>query len=329
MKKNALLALVTAMTLLAGTSSALAWGTKGHEIINHLAAASFPKGLPAFLRSSHALYAITYLGPELDRLKGAGRAWDADYDPGHYLDLLDNGTVDGLPLTALPPTREAYDTALRARGSDQYREGYLPYSLLEGWQQLREDFAYWRVDEYRHDTQASAVDQALIIRDVGVWGHFVADASQPLHVTVHFNGWGRYPNPHGYTQSPRTHELFESVFVDQHITQSEVAALINGAEFPAPQHKVSQSQTMAAISRYLQTTSSTVPQLYQIQKAGGFARGSAAAVHFTASRLAAGANELRELVVWAWRDSLNVKVGYPAQNVRAILSGKVRVHLGD
>ncbi len=25
------------------------------------------------------------------------------------------------------------------------------------------------------------------MRDVGNWGHFVADASQPLHVSVHFN----------------------------------------------------------------------------------------------------------------------------------------------
>jgi hypothetical protein len=62
--------------------------------------------------------------------------------------------------------------------------------------------------------------------------------------------------------------------------------------------------------------------LYTIEKAGGFASGSPQAVQFTASRLATGAAELRDLTVWAWQDSLNASVGFPAERVRDILAGK-------
>ena len=52
-----------------------------------------------------------------------------------------------MSLAALPPTREDYDTALRGAGLDSWKMGYLPYSIIEDWQQLAKDFAYWRVDD--------------------------------------------------------------------------------------------------------------------------------------------------------------------------------------
>ncbi|MGH8164345.1 MAG: hypothetical protein ACREP1_08440, partial [Rhodanobacteraceae bacterium] len=199
--------LAAAATLLANGAPARAWGSKGHTMINHLAAASLPAALPAFLRAPAAVRELAFLGPEEDDLKGSGREWDAAHDPGHYVDVLDDGRIAGeTRLDDLPPTREAYDTALRAAGSDQYRAGYLPYSILDGWEQLRMDFAYWRVDSARAERASSArsrasaandrtIEERLVVHDAGTWGHFVADASQPLHVTVHFNGWGDYPNP--------------------------------------------------------------------------------------------------------------------------------------
>ncbi len=32
----------------------------------------------------------------------------------------------------------------RWRQGAQYKAGYLPYSIVDGFQQLRKDFAYWR-----------------------------------------------------------------------------------------------------------------------------------------------------------------------------------------
>jgi hypothetical protein len=81
----------------------------------------------------------------LDRSRGAGKAHDAERDPGHYVDLADDGSVMGvLPLAKLPETRDGYDTELRAKGITQYKAGFPPYSIVDGWQRIRKDFAYWR-----------------------------------------------------------------------------------------------------------------------------------------------------------------------------------------
>jgi hypothetical protein len=98
-----------------------------------------------------------------------------------------------VPLDKLPVTREAYDTWLRAGGSTQYRAGYLPYSMVDGWQQLVKDFAYWRAAVKGAETAATPEERAwfeadrqlrekLTLRDIGIWSHYVGDASQPLHV---------------------------------------------------------------------------------------------------------------------------------------------------
>lgn len=306
--------------LIATSAPAFAWESKGHEIVNGLAANNLAGRVPAFVTTPQASFEIRYLGPELDRLKGSGQSWDSDYDPGHYIDLQDDGTVAGvIRADALPVSAAAYDEALRSANSDQYRAGYLPYAILDGWEQLRQDFAYWRVDK----GEARAIDEQLVVRDIGTWGHYIGDGCQPLHLTVHFNGWGDYANPNGYTESHKTHALFEGEFVNRFVSERQVAALMpRQSTLPAPAALLSQQAVMNEIMRYLMQGSRTVPQLYQIEKRGGFANGSPEAVRFTASQLASGATELRDLTVWAWQDSINASIGYPARPVRDILSGK-------
>jgi hypothetical protein len=324
-----------AAALLACTAPAFAWGTKGHTIVNHLGALSMVGRMPSFVTTPGSIYAIAYLGPELDDLKDSGESWDADYDTGHYLDLMDDGTVAGvIKWNAMPKNRQQFNTALEAAHTNEYQQGYLPYALLDGWEQLRKDFAYWRVDNYlaKHGKTAAlrllgqknrAIEESLIRRDLGVWGHFVGDACQPLHVTVHFNGWGKYPNPNAYTTDPHTHSMFESAFVNKYVSEGMVAKLMKPqSAFAKPAALLSQETVMASIMQYLVASAHTVPHLYDIEKAGGFAKGTPDAVSFTASRLATGAMELRDLSVLAWQDSIHETVGYPNVAVRDILSGK-------
>lgn len=73
------------------------------------------------------------MGRELDRYKGSGKTHDAESDPGHYVDLADDGSVEGvLPLAQLPATREEYDTLLRAGGITQYDTAAKPESSGAG-----------------------------------------------------------------------------------------------------------------------------------------------------------------------------------------------------
>ena len=329
---SALLACI--FSVMVAQAPAWAWGAKGHHLINRLAVEALPPNFPQFMRTQRAVGELTDLGLELDLLKGSGTEWDAAKDPGHYLDLVGDGTLEGgLRLNDLPVTREAYDTALRKTGYDQYKAGFVPYSIVQGWEQLRMEFAYWRVDRYEalhaktHAQRVTAanraeIDQSLILRDAGVWGHYVADASQPLHVTVHFNGWGHYPNPHGYSNSAHLHDLFETDFVNRYVTAGGVAEHMTALQAQPAGGLLSDQTILSAVERYLAASNATVPELYGIDQTGGFANGTPQAVRFVSERLAFGASELRTLLVWAWADSLNETIGDDApQRVRDIVGG--------
>ncbi|MGH6911162.1 MAG: S1/P1 Nuclease, partial [Phenylobacterium sp.] len=90
---------------------ALAWGNTGHRIIGETAVAALPTDLPAFLRTPQAALDVGEYSREPDRLKGAGKLFDNEHSPAHFVDLGDDGKIFGGPaLSALPPLREDYDT---------------------------------------------------------------------------------------------------------------------------------------------------------------------------------------------------------------------------
>ncbi len=253
---------------------------------------------------------------------------DADRDPGHFVDGDDVGKVAGtVPLDALPPTREDYETALRGAGVDSWKMGYLPYSIIGDWQQLAKDFAYWRVDaagaEHTADANHKAwleADrlrrQAQILVDIGQLSHFVGDGSMPLHVSIHYNGWGPFPNPNGYTEE-RVHVPWEGPYTAHAVTPDAVRAAM-------PPFHDCQCPIEQRVGAYLMSDSRTVVPFYELEKAGAFKPGVAKGVAFTTERVAAGAAELRDEIELAWRASASGKVGYqPEISVADVEAGKV------
>jgi hypothetical protein len=110
-----------------GPKNAMAWAATGHEWVSGIAIEKLPDSVPAFIRTPEPAAEIAVLGRELDRSKGAGTTHDAERDPGHYVDMTEDGSIISvLPLSQLPETREEYDTWLRADGFIQYKAGYLP-----------------------------------------------------------------------------------------------------------------------------------------------------------------------------------------------------------
>lgn len=323
--KRAAVAFACLAAVSAPASNVWAWGATGHRLIGELAEAALPADLPAFLRTPQAIETVGEYAREPDRAKSEGAdEYDTDHSPGHFLDLDDTGKILGGPaLAALPPSRSAYEAALRAVGSDSYHAGYLPYSIIEGWQHLVKDFAYVRVLEAAIPRESNPQRkawlqrdlerrEALTLRDLGDWAHYVGDGSQPMHVTVHFNGWGPGANPNGYTLE-RIHAPFEGAFVRANVTLDIARAAMKPAAPCA-------DTIEACTARYLAATNATVEPLYALWKAGGFrgadpARGRA----FTAERIAAGADELRDLVVTAWAASADSSVGYPPVTVRQVV----------
>jgi hypothetical protein len=318
MRRSKTLAFLVAASVLVPLP-ALAWGSAGHRIINGAAMRALPASVPAFLRTAAAHDEIALLGPEADRLRDAGDPADADDDEAHFLDLSDDGSVDGVPLLALPASREAYDSALRAKGSDQYRIGFLPYAIADGYEHLVKDFVYWRVDAAGERFAAPAdrafftadrsLRETLILRDIGYWGHFVADGSQPLHVTVHYNGWesakgDTYPNPRGYSDSHTIHARFESALVDTVANEELVLRRIPAAAAPAA------DPILAQVGGYLAQTARGVETVYQLEARHAIDDPTPESTAFVLDRLAAGAAEMRDLIVDAWDASGHARLGY-------------------
>ena len=316
------------LTLAAGAAGqALAWGDTGHRMVGQLAIEALPAALPAFLRAPQAALDIGELAREPDRSRGSGRTHDQDRDPGHFVDGDEDGKVSGgPPLARLPLTRFEYEKQLQAVNADSWKAGYLPYSIIEGWQQLAKDFAYWRADaageklakEPAHRawlTQDRLRRERLIVNDLGVWAHYVGDASQPLHMTVHYDGWGKGPNPGGYT-TERIHVPLEGPYVTKTVAWAAVKAKIRAYQ------DCGACDINAMTSAYLATEAQNVIPLYELEKAGGFKDGDPRGPAFMTARLAEGAAQLRDLVVDAWNASAKMVVGYPGAPAADVEAGK-------
>lgn len=157
--------------------------------------------------------------------------------------------------------------------------------------------------------------EKLTLRDLGVWSHYGGDASQPLHVSIHYNGWGDYPNPSGYT-TKKIHAHFEGEFVKHNLQRAAVAAQVG----PYRSCDCSIEERTKAL---LLASLGQVTPLYALEKDGGFKKGDPRGVAFTTTRLAAGAQSVRDMIVQAWEESANTPIGYPMVNVRDIESGKI------
>src|SRR5579863_1817823 len=299
-------------------AAASAWGYDGHHIIGVVATEHLPAELPGFLQTQSAKNEIVYLQSEEDRLKigDSEQAWSREWPPDHYLDVDDNGMIGGVvALQSLPATRDDYGQALMnsPKHLDPYNEGFLPYAILEGYEQVRSDFALWREATAALKARPSAANQvevqyreALTIHDIGIFSHFVGDGSQPLHVTVHYNGWGPYPNPQGFSTDKSTHSEFESDFVSHFLTPALVSPLVGSAS-------VLDDIPLTDIEHYLADTNAQVVPLYKLKQQGGFdLSDSSSAVHaqavkFTAARLAAAGRMLDSLILTAWQTSATMK----------------------
>lgn len=308
-------------------ATAYAWGPDGHRMLGETAMRHLPAALPAFLHSDEAIWQIGQLSREPDRSRNAGNPHDADLNPAHFVDVGDDLTIGGaVPLSALPPTRADYAAVLRTHGTDDYKMGYLPYAIAEGWQQVVKDFAYWRADAagetFAKSDKARAwlaqdrkLRELIAIRDIGYWAHFVEDASQPMHASVHYDGWGDFPNPNGYPNQKGLHLQFEDAFVHDNVSDADIEAAL-----PAPQPVT--GDILAWTGSYLARTQSQVMPMFEMAKREPFNGHDAAEKAFAVERLAAGAAALRDLVSAAWIESAKAQLGYPLVSVSDMESGK-------
>ncbi len=272
-----------------------AWGSDGHRMINRLACAALPADVPDFLRSPAAQDAMEYYGPEPDRWRGQLEPeLSAVNAPDHFIDMEWADLIGG----PLPRRRYDFIRALAAAQKDHpdlpltpEKVGLQPYVTNEYFERLKS-----AMREYRGLLAAKANTkpvEAEIVFLAGIMGHFVADGSQPLHVSIQYNGWTGQ-NPNGYTTEHKIHAQFESDFVTANVTAKDVAPLV------AKEPKLL-ADPFEDYVKYLRHSQTLMEKTYQLEKAGGFTgSGSPESRAFTDERLAAGATELRDLIYTAW-----------------------------
>ncbi len=286
-----LIALVLVQSQVAG-----AWGNEGHTYINRVAAEHIPASMPKFLR--RAVGEIAYLGPEPDRWRSPTEfALKNSQEPDHFIDLERVAWLDPLPRGRYEFYRKLYEKrAATTDNPDDYlpeHVGLQPYITMEVYGRLKAAFREYRQRLTAHQP-TQAVQQAIIFY-AGWLGHYVADAAQPLHTTIQYNGWVG-SNPNGYSTAHTIHAQFESVYVAANITDKDFAGLVKSPE--------RLEDPFASYIAYLKQSNGLVENVYALEKAGGFTgKGSPEAFDFTTHRLAAGSQMLLNLWYTAWLES--------------------------
>jgi hypothetical protein len=269
------------------------WGERGHRLAARVAAAHLPAGVPAFFLN--ATDQLVYLNPEPDRWREHTlTAMDQAFAYDHYIDL------ENVPADALDaPDRWEYLRRLYDAGLDvpERDAGFLPYRIHELYQRVVTEWRLWR----RAAPGERRWIEERIVHDAGILGHYVTDASQPHHTTIHYNGWSAdAPNPRGFTTERDFHARFESTFVRAHVRAHHVEAAFPGPP-PRPLDDV-----RAAIFDHVLESHRQVERLYELEQRVRFdSGGSVPDGHraFAAERLASGAAMLRDLWWNAWLES--------------------------
>jgi hypothetical protein len=288
-----LCSLVIAATLMKISFDANGWGLHGHQLSGRAAAMKLPEQTPKFFRK--AVDQLSYLNPEPDRWRSRDesnldKALDSAYAPDHFLDL------ELVPPAAFNAVnRYEFTAELIKAGQKPTTVGFVPFRILELFQSLRIQFRLWRAEI---DPNKRKWIEERIINDAGVLGHYVSDAANPHHTTIHFNGWSG-DNPKDYTVFTREpnqgiHYRFEELYVQTHIQLNGVAPLIGKERvIEKPREE---------IWNYLRSSNALVERLYVLDKQEKFGAETKSPEHkkFVSERLAVGAQTLRDLWWTAW-----------------------------
>jgi hypothetical protein len=198
------------------------------------------------------------------------------------------------PVSTLPADRYTFIQELTHRGAT-VKTGYLPYAIIETYGRLVNAFRHWRNAKTPIERESS---RANAVYEAGILGHYVGDAAQPMHVTIHYNGWAAdVPNPHHFTTERNIHSRYESLYVNAAI---DIGRVRQGVRPPQRLPNVWES-----IKQHLNQSFSEVEPLYELEKTGEFnpEKPRAKGTDFIAAELSRAGSMLAALWYTAWLES--------------------------
>ncbi len=182
-----------------------AWGPRGHQSANRAAVASLPPDGPRFLVPYEDWIANT--GPVPDSWRNNSEPWSKTFeDPNHGWFKEQFAFMPAIPRSRYEFVLRLYDEYLRIRDKDPERAaltnvrwtGTLPYAAMENYDRMKSAMrAYRQLQAAGNKPDAKFIEQDIAFY-LGWLGHYTADGAQPLHDTIHHDGW-QGANPKQYT----------------------------------------------------------------------------------------------------------------------------------
>ena len=309
----------------AASPGVVAWGQRGHDVVNRVAVRGLTDDGPTFLRNHEDWIAYLSIVPD---------SWRATSEPfQRIIEDPNHGWFREqfafLPNAALPRSRYEFvlaldkehrrlvaagDTATAALTNVRWT-GTMAYAAVETYEQMVAAMRRYRATRSQGgDTRWVELEIASYM---GRLGHYTADGAQPLHDTIHHDGW-QGANPENYTTDPRVHGRFETQLVERMELKPEDVQ----ADVPAPRLI---PDAFDAVVAHFDDAATHVERVYRLDKAGALAapgqavsdsgrQAEADARVLVKRQIARAATLLRDLAHTAWVRSAERQTFTPADN---------------
>ena len=263
------------------------WWGDGHEIVTRAAVRALPEEVPAFLKEGEELVASSVYDPDLAKNRSLPNLRDREH-PEHFLDIE---LLSGRPL---PATRYEFARLCREVGVSPSEVGFLPYAAAEWTEQLTLALAEHRRWPGLKEPESKALVYA------GFLAHYAQDLFQPLHLTVHFDG---YAPPEGDSPGDGSklhagiHEKVDSLIERLSLDPDSLAAACRPQPF---------ADLMAAVRARFAENHAKVGRVYEL--ADAFEPFSEPAAQFGWQQAVGAAEFTASLYLTAWRNSGEVRL---------------------
>jgi hypothetical protein len=300
----------------------LGWDYEGHRLVNQLALASLPTNFPAFVRKPAAAERVAFLAGEPDRWRNTPDLTLKHFnEPDHYIDV-EELALYGMKSESLPVFRndfiaqlalvrnahpESFPTLDPTNDKPHTRQlvGLLPWAITENYGKLKSGFSYLKAFEAGGGSPEEILNaQENILYIMGVMGHYVGDAAQPLHTTIHHHGWVG-ENPQGFSTNRTFHSWIDGGYFRR----------IHGANLKAMQGKLRPARIVSLRDRpakpeeifqaamlFIVEQRKMLEPLYQLEKDGKLS-GEGEGRAFLEGQLVKGAQMLGDIWYSAWEQA--------------------------
>lgn len=304
-------------------TEAPAWDAAGHRMITRLALEGMGKKLgidaPSWLLAAESVAMVADQAVTPDRWRGDKTPQLTHLNnPDHYLDI-EQLSEFGLTIRTMPPLRHEFVRVMGVAREKpgfpgkpanerldptrvQEYPGFLPHATLENYGKIVSAFRVVRILEQLNDPRRAhqiEMARASARYSMGVMAHYVGDAAQPLHTTIHHHGWVG-DNPKGYTTDRGIHAYIDGGVIRTHkITADDVRPRCDFAEAATP--PTGAAAAWEVVIAELERSFAQMEPLYQMYKDHQFPKEPGKV--FIEERLADGAMTLSALYAAAWRES--------------------------